>query len=566
MLRLAGAVLLLLILGTALPTQAQSPATLSYQGYLEDGGTPVDDGNATLTFRLFDAATGGSPLWSETHNGVDVEGGLFEVTLGAVNPINSLEFYRPLWVEVEVGEGAAAQTLSPRTPLAASAYTMGLVLPILQDASVGGTALTINNTGAGDGIKGDTQHAGGRGVVGVASAFTGGSYGVYGVSQSEAGAGVYGWASTGVATQPNYGVYGEASSATGIGVQGEHNDGSFGRLGTASYGAYGEHVDGNVGYLGGSFAAARGTHSNGNFGTLGREDAGAWGHHDAAGNSGYLGTVDTGVSGTNGNGNLGQLAHAAYGVLGSATNGNAGRFQTLGTSNTSAVLSVAGTFDSANLLEGYLGSNRQFEFGIDGSLSLYDVTGQDLVAQIDASNGSNAGALSLYRNGTSVINLDADYNGDSRVTTQELEITGGSDLAEPFDVAPAPGRAAPEAGMVVTIDPETPGRLAVSDGAYDPLVAGVISGAGGIETGLLLRQEGSIADGAVPVALVGRVYVRVDASYGPVRPGDLLTTSPTPGHAMRVTDRARAHGAVLGKAMTALDEGTGLVLVLVSLQ
>jgi hypothetical protein len=57
-----------------------------------------------------------------------------------------------------------------------------------------------------------------------------------------------------------------------------------------------------------------------------------------------------------------------------------------------------------------------------------------------------------------------------------------------------------------------------------------------------------------------------DAGTGPIEPGDLLTTSDTPGHAMRVVDHDRANGAILGKAMTSLDEGRGLVLVLVSLQ
>lgn len=68
------------------------------------------------------------------------------------------------------------------------------------------------------------------------------------------------------------------------------------------------------------------------------------------------------------------------------------------------------------------------------------------------------------------------------------------------------------------------------------------------------------------VALTGRVYVHADASFGANKPGDLLTTSATPGHARKVTDHARAQGAVLGKAMSTLDEGTGFVLVLVTLQ
>jgi hypothetical protein len=68
------------------------------------------------------------------------------------------------------------------------------------------------------------------------------------------------------------------------------------------------------------------------------------------------------------------------------------------------------------------------------------------------------------------------------------------------------------------------------------------------------------------VALTGRVWTWCDASSGPIVPGDLLTTAATPGHAMAVRDHARAQGAVLGKAMSSLDSGTGLVLVLVNLQ
>ena len=150
--------------------------------------------------------------------------------------------------------------------------------------------------------------------------------------------------------------------------------------------------------------------------------------------------------------------------------------------------------------------------------------------------------------------------------TQELEITGGSDLSEHFDITGNFGIAAPLPGMVVSIDPSNPGQLTVSGRSYDRMVAGVISGAGGIETGLLMGQKGSIADGAFPVALTGRVYVYVDAAYGAIEPGDLLTSSATAGHAMRVSDYARSQGAILGKAMTGLSEGRGLVLMLISLQ
>ena len=73
-------------------------------------------------------------------------------------------------------------------------------------------------------------------------------------------------------------------------------------------------------------------------------------------------------------------------------------------------------------------------------------------------------------------------------------------------------------------------------------------------------------EGGQNVALSGRVYVLADASTGAIKPGDLLTTSDTPGHAMKVTNQNRSQGAILGKAMSPLMSGKGMVLVLVTLQ
>jgi len=71
---------------------------------------------------------------------------------------------------------------------------------------------------------------------------------------------------------------------------------------------------------------------------------------------------------------------------------------------------------------------------------------------------------------------------------------------------------------------------------------------------------------SLPVALSGRAWVYADATRNPIMPGDLLTTSATPGYAMKVVNYQKAQGAIIGKAMTELKSGTGLVLVLVSLQ
>jgi hypothetical protein len=120
--------------------------------------------------------------------------------------------------------------------------------------------------------------------------------------------------------------------------------------------------------------------------------------------------------------------------------------------------------------------------------------------------------------------------------------------------------------MVVCIDPNQIGKLRVSTGAYDTAVAGIVSGANGVNVGLTLTQTGSVADGELPVAAAGRVWCYVDAdANGAVKAGDLLTTSSTPGHAMRA-ESGKANGAILGKAMSSLESGRGMVLVLVGLQ
>lgn len=200
-----------------------------------------------------------------------------------------------------------------------------------------------------------------------------------------------------------------------------------------------------------------------------------------------------------------------------------------------------------------------------GSLRLSEsITGSSLrfaIAGGERMRITSAGRVGI---GTTSPQDMLDVNGTMR--TGVLRITGGSDLAERFDVRGL-GSIQPKPGMVVAIDPEHPGRLRLTDEAYDRSVAGIISGAGGVNSGMIMGQTDSIADGELPVALTGRVYVMADTRGGAIRPGDLLTSAERPGHARRVDDPTRAHGAILGKAMTGLAQGEdGLVLVLVSLQ
>ena len=81
-----------------------------------------------------------------------------------------------------------------------------------------------------------------------------------------------------------------------------------------------------------------------------------------------------------------------------------------------------------------------------------------------------------------------DASGKGRVITDVLEIKGGADLSEQFDVK-APLGFSPAAGMVVSIDPRRPGKLVVSREAYDPKVAGIISGAGGVSPGMVMARN-----------------------------------------------------------------------------
>jgi hypothetical protein len=167
-----------------------------------------------------------------------------------------------------------------------------------------------------------------------------------------------------------------------------------------------------------------------------------------------------------------------------------------------------------------------------------------------------SGGTQLMRLGNS-----GDLAVAGRIVTPVLQITGGADLAEPFQMT---GNDIPM-GAVVIIDENNPGKLKLTEIAYDKRVAGIVSGANGIAPGISLSQQGTIEGGQL-VALSGRVYALGDAANSPIKPGDLLTTSETPGYVMKATESSRAQGAIVGKAMSALKEGKGVVLVLMSLQ
>jgi hypothetical protein len=147
----------------------------------------------------------------------------------------------------------------------------------------------------------------------------------------------------------------------------------------------------------------------------------------------------------------------------------------------------------------------------------------------------------------------------------DVEVTGdirlvNADCAENFDVNELDS---PDPGTVMVLAEE--GILRPCQQAYDKRVAGVISGAGDYRPAIILDQHDAQPNRR-PIALLGKVYCKVDAAYGPVEIGDLLTTSPTPGHAMKAVDQLQAFGAVIGKALRSLRSNRGLIPVLIALQ
>ena len=149
--------------------------------------------------------------------------------------------------------------------------------------------------------------------------------------------------------------------------------------------------------------------------------------------------------------------------------------------------------------------------------------------------------------------------GDVKVAGDIQLISKASDCAEDFDIADAQVF---EPGTVMVLGKD--GALHQSQNAYDKRVVGVVSGAGEYRPGLILDKQPR--SDRQPVGLLGKAYCKVDADQGAIEIGDLLTTSATPGHAMKADDPLRAFGSVIGKALQPLAKGRGLISILIALQ
>jgi hypothetical protein len=137
----------------------------------------------------------------------------------------------------------------------------------------------------------------------------------------------------------------------------------------------------------------------------------------------------------------------------------------------------------------------------------------------------------------------------------------GSDFAEDFTIDDG---VVAEPGTVMALGDK--GELVPCTGPYEKKVVGVVAGAGSFRTGIIMDKQEPSAARRQPIALVGKVFCKVDANYAAIEVGDLLTSSAMHGHAMKASDPMRAFGAVIGKAMAPLSEGVGLIPILIALQ
>jgi len=203
--------------------------------------------------------------------------------------------------------------------------------------------------------------------------------------------------------------------------------------------------------------------------------------------------------------------------------------------------------------------------GIGGSISLYDGDANE-VLRLDPAAAADDGKTSALFLGAATTPgklVMRDRAGKDSIIMDGAQgdiFLNNADCAEDFDVS-EPGEMKP--GTVMVIEEE--GKLHQSMEAYDKKVAGVISGAGDCKPGIVLDKKHSQVNRKA-VALMGKVYCKVDAQSSSIEVGDLLTTSSTPGHAMKAADPLKSFGAVIGKALRPLKTGKGLIPILVALQ
>jgi hypothetical protein len=500
------AVSLVLILTAGIASAATETYKISFSAKLTDAaGNPLA-GTHAVSFRLYNVATGGTALATDTHDVTAAAGGQF--TTGLTFPASNYNGQQ-LYVSLQRSPDPEK---TPRTTIYPVPYALGLrpgatiagngTSPLLRifKPDNGGMGLSVITSGSNspaisaftssdtsNAVWGSTTGNGPAAVAGLTSGLN--SPGVYGKTEANGSAGVYGLSTWDI------GVYGK-------GVWG----GKFetNQAGIGSFIPNGIWVNAPYNNNRGIIVTTRGSTSPG----VVAETIGS--------NSPAIRASTTSGS-----------SNAVYGY----TSGN----------GPAAIAGVTAGTGSPGLYAYTTGANSN-------GVHAYSARGNGIYAEA----GPSGGYAALLKGNVNVLSKTSGAS--------VLELGEGLDYSEGFDLS---GKDTITPGTVLIISPDDPGTLTISSGPYDRKVAGIVAGANGL--GSAVKVGGDRFD--ANVALAGRVYCNVDATYGAVEPGDQLTTSATPGYAMVVQDYSRAQGATIGKAMERLKEGQkGQILVLVTLQ
>ena len=268
----------------------------------------------------------------------------------------------------------------------------------------------------------------------------------------------------------------------------------------------------------------------------------------------------------------------------SIANGSEKRVATIGSSTDGATNSGAMAFGTALTGTVYermrITSTGYVGIGLTAPLYSLDVNGGVNAFRTKATTTSSSDAIATFEN-SSAIQMIVRGNGNvgigNTAPTEKLHVTGNIKVTGNIDVGGNINAKYQDVaewvessqdlmpGTVVVLDSTKSNQVVASTQSYDSRVAGVIS----LKPGIALGDRG---EGRLLVAATGRVRVKVDASNGPIQIGDLLVTSDKEGVAMKSVPveiggvRIHRPGTLIGKALEPLSQGTGQILVLLSLQ
>jgi hypothetical protein len=268
--------------------------------------------------------------------------------------------------------------------------------------------------------------------------------------------------------------------------------------------------------------------------------------------NGLLGTVVSGNGRPGVEGN--SASDSGFGVAGSETSPTGTTAGVLGSSASSEGAGVRGISTNIAILGRNEICTSSCVFAPGGTAGVFATgTGGTLLSGfVGASGGPIVGGSIVFR-------VDSTGKGFFEGGTQ----TGGADFAESVAVAIGGNHYGP--ADVLVLDPTADSQLTLANKPYSTLVAGIYSTKPGVLASAH-KMDAPASVGEIPLAIVGIVPCKVSAENGPIRRGDLLVTSSTPGYAMKGIDRGRMLGAVVGKAMEPLERGKGVIQVLVTLQ